>query len=264
MEQNKALCDRPNARRVVDLILDVSVLLIESGAHCGRISRNVKRLADTLEFKVELFISFSGICATVIDNYNPDNTYSRIRNVSKQGIHYSIVTEISLLTWDAYEKHASIDEIEWKVRLARQAPKHNIWMIRLFIALASGSLCLLAGGDWVDGTFGFFAGLLGLVTRQIVLKKGFNQMLSIALGSFVATCVTSLDMITQLGASPEKAVATGVLFLIPGVPLINCVIDLIQGFFTAAIARGAYGGFILLSIAIGMFFSMTLFGLHNF
>lgn len=264
MEQKKNLNERPNAKQVADLVLDISVLLIESGAHCGRISRNVNRLSSTLDFKTELFISFSGICVTVVDNQNVENTASRIRNVSKQGVHYSIVTEISLLTWEAYEKKMGINEIQEKLQCAKAAPKHTIWHIRLCVALASASLCLLAGGDWIDGIFGFFAGLLGLMTRQYILKKGFNQMLAILLAAFVATCITSLDMVTQCGSSPEKAVATGVLFLIPGVPLINCIIDLIQGYFTAAIARGAYGGFILLCIALGMFFSMSLFGLQNF
>lgn len=252
------------ARHVADLILEVSVLLIESGAHCGRISRNIKRLAETLDFKAELFISFSGICVTVIDNSDPQNTASRIRNVSKQGVHYSVVTEISLLTWEAYQQHLSIDEIEQKLEKVRHAPKHKIWHIRICIALASASLCILAGGNWIDGLFGFAAGFLGLITRQVLLKKGYNQMLAILAAAFVATCITSLDVITQWGESPEKAVATGVLFLIPGVPLINCIIDFIEGYFTAAIARGAYGGFILLCIALGMFFSMTLFGLQNF
>jgi uncharacterized membrane protein YjjP (DUF1212 family) len=71
-------------------------------------------------------------------------------------------------------------------------------------------------------------------------------------------------MVWHIGSSPEKTLATSVLYLIPGVPLINCAIDLIEGHIPTAISRGIYGGFILLCIAVGMSLSILLLGIHNF
>ena len=42
-------------------------------------------------------------------------------------------------------------------------------------------------------------------------------------------------------STPRKALATSVLYLVPGVQLVNAVIDLIEGYVLTAIARGFPG-----------------------
>ena len=54
------------------------------------------------------------------------------------------------------------------------------------------------------------------------------------------------------------------LYLVPGVPLINCVIDLIEGYIPTAVARGVFGGLILLCIAVGMSLAIMILGIHHF
>ena len=73
-----------------------------------------------------------------------------------------------------------------------------------------------------------------------------------------------LGLINGIGGHPEAAMATGVLYLIPGVPLINSVIDLIEGYLTSAVNRCLFAGFILLCIAAGMMLSITFLGIDNF
>ena len=53
-------------------------------------------------------------------------------------------------------------------------------------------------------------------------------------------------------------------YLVPGVQLVNAVIDLIEGYVATAIARGFYSGFLLLCIAAGMALSILIFGINNF
>ena len=89
-------------------------------------------------------------------------------------------------------------------------------------------------------------------------------MICIAFAAFVTTLITGLGSIYNIGVNPEAAIATAVLYLIPGVPLINSVIDLIEGYLSSAINRGLYAGFILLCIAAGMTLCITLLGIGNF
>lgn len=89
-------------------------------------------------------------------------------------------------------------------------------------------------------------------------------MIAIILASFVTCFICSFNVYFGLGEVPEKALATGVLYLIPGVPLVNGVIDFIEGYVTTGIARGFHAGFILLCIAVGMAISILIFGINNF
>ncbi|MCD8101436.1 MAG: threonine/serine exporter family protein [Alistipes sp.] len=246
------------------LALDISTVLMESGAHCDRIDRNVRRLAGRAGFAMEIFFSFTAISLTVTDKRHPDRSVTAIRSVRHHGAHFGIVTRVSLLTWSYCEGEISFAGLAAEIRGIRDTPRHNPWLIRLAVGVACGCLCLLAGGDLVDGAFAFAASTAGLWLRQVLVKIRYNLMVAILCSSFLTTVISGLDALLGLGANPGTAVATAVLFLIPGVPLINCIIDLVKGYYPTAVARGVFGSFILLCIAVGMFVSMSLIGINYF
>jgi len=62
-----------------------------------------------------------------------------------------------------------------------------------------------------------------------------------------------------IGAHPELAFATSVLFLVPGVPLINSFTDLIDGNISIGIVRGTNGLLVAFSIALGLLAAMVVF-----
>lgn len=253
-----------SVNQFADLVLDVSTILLESGAHCERINRNVQRIAETTPFRVEMLLSFTAISVTATDKNNPEHTVTGNRCIKHHGVHFGILTDTSLLTWKLFEEKISLHDFEYALKELKSTSRHPVWLVRLFIGIACGCLCLLAGGDWMNGFFALTASIIGLTVRQEMVKRGFNLMIAIICAAFVTTTVSGLDVLFQCGLSPETAVATAVLFLIPGVPLINCIIDLLEGYIPVGIARGAFGGFILLCIAVGMFLSMTLIGINNF
>ncbi len=256
--------EKIDPREFAGLILGVGTMLMESGAHCDRVDRNVQRIAEKVGFDMEIFFSFTALSVTVTDRSDPRSTATAIKRVVHHGTHFGIVTQVSLLTWKYYEGAMSFRELERQVEMVRSTPRHNVWLIRVGVAVACGCLCLLAGGNIVDGGIAAVAAFLGLILRQTMVTHRFNLMVAILCAAFVTTVISGLDALFGLGSNPDTAVATAVLFLIPGVPLINCIIDLVKGYYPTAVARGVLGSFILLSIAVGMFISMTLIGINNF
>jgi uncharacterized membrane protein YjjP (DUF1212 family) len=252
------------ACRVADLLLDVGTVLMVSGAHSGRITRNIERVARTWGYSMELFITFTGLMVSIKNEADPSERVARFRRAPLHGVHFGILTEASLLTWRVVEENLGIDEVEERWAEIRGMSHHPRWVVLAGVGAACACLCLLAGGDWSNAAVALAASVTGLVVRQEVLRKRFNPMIAFILASFTTTLIAGLDMLHHFGAAPEKTLATAVLYLIPGVPLINCVIDLIEGHIPTAIARAVYGGFILLCIAVGMSLGILLLGIHNF
>lgn len=252
-----------SATKFANLILDLTIVLLESGAHCERVCRNVKRIAEKSGYSVDLLLTFTAVSVTVINKTN-HFIITENRSVKHHGAHFGVLTDTSLLTWKYFEGKLSSEKLDEFLKNLPQCPKYNIWVVRFFIGVACACLCALAGGDIVDGVFAFAASFSGLMLRQEMIKHRFNLMVSTICSAFVTTTVSGINVLTQLGSSPEIAVATAVLFLIPGVPLINCIIDMLEGYIPIGLARGAFGGFILLCIAIGMFLSMSILGVNNF
>jgi uncharacterized membrane protein YjjP (DUF1212 family) len=253
-----------SATRVADLLLEIGSTLQVSGAHCGRISRNIERIAERWGYHMELFMTFTGLMVSIKSIAHPAEQVARFRRCQRPGVHFGILTEISLLTWQVAEENLKIDDVEKRFELIKKIPHYPRWATLLGVGSACASLCILGGGNWANGSMGFLAAVAGMVVRQEVLKQRFNPMIAFILAAFTTGLIAGLDMVYQIGTSPEKTLATSVLYLIPGVPLINCVIDLIEGHVPTAIARGVFAGFILLCIAVGLALSILLLGIQNF
>ena len=62
-------------------------------------------------------------------------------------------------------------------------------------------------------------------------------------------------------ATPDVAIGTSVLFLIPGVPLLNGVIDIVESHILLGVTRLVGALLLIMCIAVGL--SITLSLVHN-
>ncbi len=255
--------DSLSMQQFANIVLEVSILLLESGAHCERIKRNVQRIAQNSRFEVEMLLSFTAISISITDMKTRESITGN-KSVKHHGVHFGILANTSSLTWKVANGEISLDEFRNSLPQLKITPRYPLWLIRLFIGVACAALCILAGGDWKDASVVLVASSCGLIVRQELVKRQFNLMIAIICSAFVTTTIAGVDALYNLGKSPEAAIATSVLFLIPGVPLINAIIDLLEGYIPTGLARGALGGFILLCIAVGMSLSLALIGINNF
>jgi uncharacterized membrane protein YjjP (DUF1212 family) len=253
-----------DADEVADFILDIGVFLMSSGAHCGRVWRNCKRITDHLGFHINLNPTFTGMLVSVWDEENKSNAVTRYKTAPAHSVHFEILTLISHLSWRISKNQISFEEAKLELEKIKQKQNYNYWIVALAVGISCACLCTLAGGDFIDGGIAFLGAFVGSAVRYRILKMKFNQFLSFIIASFVTTMIACTDTIWNLGQAPEMTLATAVLYLIPGVPLINSVIDLLEGYLTASIARSLFAASILSCIAVGMTLSIMLLGINNF
>ena len=96
-----------------------------------------------------------------------------------------------------------------------------------------------------------------------VLEGTAVPVLVTAATAFVAGLLASSAVVFGWGAQPQLALASAVLLLVPGVPLINAAQDLIKGYAVIGLARGTIGLLISLSIALGLLLAMQLMGVSG-
>jgi len=66
----------------------------------------------------------------------------------------------------------------------------------------------------------------------------------------------------NIGSNPQTALATSILFLVPGVALINSFTDLLDNNILNGMVRFTTGLMTVLAMAIGLFVAMYLFQLN--
>lgn len=252
------------AQRLAKLVLDIATYLLASGAHCGRVNRNIKRMANVWGFDVHLNLNFKGVTTTVIDKENEENMVTLFKQAPEHNIHLNILSEISHLSWKVHDKHLSIDDVEKQIANIKGIKPYNNFVVAIACAFSCAGLCLFSFGDYINALVAFIAAFAGYMTKVFLTSRKYNAMIAISVAAFVSTMITGSGTFYEIGTNPQAAMATAVLFLIPGVPLINSVIDLIEGYTSSSINRMLFGGFILLCIAAGMTLAITLIGISNF
>lgn len=251
-------------KRFADLILDMGTFLLASGAHSGRVETNIRRIALTWGFDISLQPTFKGLLVTARSHCREDDTITMFKESPTHAVHLEVLTRVSHLSWKVYEKNLSIEETEHEFDKIKAMRHYNPWLVSIAVGLSCTGLCFLSGGDLLNGLVAFWGAFFGSLFRYKIAAMRYNQMISISIAAFITTTITGLGTICDIGDNPQSAMATAVLYLIPGVPLINSVIDLIEGYLSSAVNRALFAGFILLCIAAGMTLSITLMGIDNF
>lgn len=261
---NSTLKEEISAQRFADLLLDMGTYMLASGAHCGRLASNLTRLAVVWGFEIDLNPSFRGLQVTVKDTNNSSNIITSYRSSPVHNVHLAVLTDVSHLSWRVWDEKLSIDTVEKEFAEIKKKSSYKEPIIALAVGISCAGLCFFSFGDIYNALVVFFGAFIGFLIKSKIAKMKFNPMISIAIAAFVTTLISGLGNIYNIGEHPEAAMATAVLYLIPGVPLINTVIDLIEGYLSSAMNRALFSGFILLCIATGMTLCITLLGIDNF
>lgn len=246
--------------KITDLLLEIGTLLMGAGANTGRIRTTINRVAHSLGYNVELLITHRALMISVSDDDGGIYT-SKLKRTPPHGVNFKILSGISRMSWRVQEEDWDIDEINVEVDRLRSVAHYKRWQVLLLVSLAGSAFCRLFGGDWPEMIVAFVATFAGLYIRQEAVKKNYNPYVIIIIASTVASMVSGAAVKIHIGAQPELAFATSVLFLVPGVPLINSFADLIDGNISIGMVRGMNGLIIAFSIALGLLVAMVIYNI---
>jgi uncharacterized membrane protein YjjP (DUF1212 family) len=237
--------------KLCKLLLDIGALLMSSGANTSRIRLTTKRIANAYGYNAELLVTHRALMLTLYDE-EKDYFFSRLKRTSPHGANFKMVSGISRMSWNIVDEQWSLEQIELELERLKAVPNYPRIVILLMVALAGASFCRLFGGDYMEMVVTFVATFIGMFIRQEAIKKEFNPYLCVFFASFVSSLIAGLAVKFQIGSNPEFAFATSVLYLIPGIPLINSLSDILEGNIMNGIVRGMNGLLIAFSIALGL------------
>lgn len=240
------------------LLLDIGSLLMSSGANTARIRITIDRISEAFGYSADLFITHRALTLTLGDEEN-ENTFNSLKRTSPHGVNFKVVSGISRMSWRVVEENWTIAEIRQELDRLSSLPHYPRLVILLLVSLAGASFCRLFGGNFIEMGITFLASFIGLFIRQEAVKRQFNTYLCIYFGALTATLISGFFMKLGLNIVLEHAFATSVLFLVPGVPLINTFSDLIDGNILNGLLRGVHGLIIAFCIALGLLTSIYIY-----
>ena len=111
----------------------------------------------------------------------------------------------------------------------------------------------------------FVATLAAFYVRQEMTSRHASPLFVFVVCSFIASMIAGLAAFTWGvdTATPQIALGTSVLFLIPGVPIINSFIDLLEGYVLAGTSRLINACMLIVAIAMGLSITLLILGIEK-
>ena len=249
------------ARYFGPLLLDIGIALLRSGASSTRIRITMLRLAAAYQFDLHLDMGPKSISLS-LHSRDEKELFNGTRSTPTQGVNFKVISGISRMSWAVTEKKWSTKEIRDELDRLLGLSHYQRFVVLLFVGIAGSAFCYTFGGNTIEMLITFGATFCGLFVKQELMKRSYNTYFCTYLSTLAAALFTGAFYKAGTGLQLEHAFATSVLFLIPGVPLINSFTDLIDGEILNGIERGFNALIHALAIAFGLSTVMLIYNFH--
>ena len=247
------------------LLLLTGQILMANGAATDQIKRDLFRAAVYMEIpedKVHSHINYSTLMLTINDEQHSSHT--SFAKCPAHAVNMSIISAVNQLIWRATKRNYPLEKYEKELLRLKDLRKHySLPLETLGAGLICGGLCKLFGGDLAAGLSTMLCGIIGFHVRRLCGIYGFNPYAGIAISAFVATFLACIMQFASISATPIHPMIAATVFLIPGIPLINAVDDMLEGYLISGITRAVNTIFTLASIAFGIIMALWICGAED-
>ena len=262
--QNAKSDDNKTLNRKMKILLDIGQTLMESGADCARIIRDMTRAAAHLRIpsdQIQSHLTYTTLMLSVSDG---ERSFTQFRKCMKHGVNLAVIAAVSKLTWRILRGNTSIRPIERAIARIRERPLcYPAWLIALGAAVGSGGSCKLFGGSWLEALVATIAALVGFIAHRLSTRYAFNPYACAMITGFTATlCAWVIP--TALGLETMwYALVACTIFLMPGFPSVNAASDMLNRFITSGMTRAMDTMLIIGGLTFGIAFAILIAGIHN-
>lgn len=247
-----------NLEKIAMAALHVGRLLMETGARAEIVSKGTGMVVSGQGVEtVAIRVGYASLSLTVRQG---GNSITRMMQIGHHGVNLRLNHQIRGLCVKAASGTMTPEDIERLTeRLRDTTPRHHWLVVAIATGLACASFGQLLGTDAIAFLPIWFAGLIGQSLRHFMLQSKQNVFAVVATVSFISSSIAGLLCLLVGSATPEMAMFSAVLLLVPGVPAMNAQTDIMEGSPTLGSARAVTVMMILIFLTVGVALSRYLF-----
>jgi uncharacterized membrane protein YjjP (DUF1212 family) len=228
---------------------------------CGpaQVQESMVRFAAAFGCEAHLLVGYEALLLTVVasEQFRTKVSYrvpAMNVNMSAVAAVHRLVGAVEKGKWGLAEARKELEDIE------HQSPVYGRWIVVIALGLTAASLARLFGSDWPTFWVSWLAGSIGMWLRQVLGRRGFNLFFIPFAAALVSGIIGGVAVLLGVSGTPALCLVAPGMIIVPGVPLVNAVQDMIKNHMTVGIARLALGNLITLAIAFGLFVATALTG----
>jgi uncharacterized membrane protein YjjP (DUF1212 family) len=214
--------------QAVTAALDLASLVLQSGGSTPLADITFQNVLKGYgEERVSVFYRQDFIAASSIANGQP---WTVLQPLNPPGLHLVRASEVTTLS----ERFArgdvdTVDFVSQVERITQLPPPHNRWITILAAACAAAAFSRSSGGDWGGMGVVLLGAAAGQFVRSPLQKRAFSRwaitFICALISGFIAVAGLRLGLSRVAGAT----LIASVIYMVPGIPLINGFIDIASG-----------------------------------
>lgn len=253
----------PSVGDVASFLSEYASWLLGCGATCIRLEKNMNRMAAAYDCDLAMSILPRHIHLTLFDRRNCESATSVV-TTKRTPISFNINTRLSRLSWRVADHKESFDDARRLMERIVSNDPQNRWVMMLLASLANASFCRLFGGDPIAMAIVFAATFAGLWLKGVMMRHKFDARLVWFVCAFVSSVLGATDSLFSLGTTPDVALGTSVLYLVPGIPLLNSFSDMLYRHYICAFSRFTDAMILTCCLSAGLGMGMMLMNASMF
>ena len=232
--------------------------LMAVGAQTSRIQLNTVRMARSFGYHTNLLIFPKTLSITLLDAEH-NRSYTYIKKTPGMALNFKANMRLSALSWKAFDHKLPLKELWRMFKIIVKEKRENPWLVLLLAAFANACFCRLFDGNLTSMAIVWVATLVGFFIRQQLSRRGVNHLAVFVICAFASTLIGATDYLYFHGGTEDISLGTSMLYLVPGVPLINGVMDIVDGHALDGIARLTNACLLIICIALGLSATVIMF-----
>ncbi|MGE9294330.1 MAG: threonine/serine exporter family protein [Puniceicoccales bacterium] len=254
---------REEMHRIAKLLLRTARMLLEHGAETRRVFETMESMGKRLGVEdLHILVTHRSVMVTV---GSETDAVTQIIRVGTLGVNMTTVSAISRVYHGLPQAVVAPEVVERELdRISAISPHYPRWMVLAFAGLSCGGFSQLFGGDWLALVAASAAASCGLFVRQELHKRSFQPLLCVFAAAFVSVVLSVFIGQVLATGTPAAAHAASVLYLVPGVPMINAVADLVKGHLLTGLARAISILLIGFCVSLAVVLAINLVGFNTY
>ena len=255
-----AMSDANRLDAAAHVLLLLARLLLEAGADSEHVRRRVEALAERLDFAAQLFLGSERLLLML----GNDQVYrTRIGHaLGTMGIDAGRLVALEEVATAIAAGTLELEAADTRLTaIAKARSAYPGWLTILAVAGTAAALARLFSATLPVVGAAFLAGAVSTVLRRVLPRLRVGPAAAAGITATISG-MTAVLALRPSGADPTLALVAAGMILVPGVPLINGVRDLVQGHAEIGLARIANGAITVIAIAAGLATTSLAVGVH--
>ncbi len=243
-----------NTDAVLELASEAGHILLQNGAEISRVEDTMARIAA--HFGVEsgnFFVLSNGIFTT-----SAPGRYAKVEFIPIRAIQLSKVVAVNRLSYDIAAGRYTLEEARERLEAIRGARPKPAWEQIAGAAFGASGFCAVFGGGFMDCAADFVIGAMLYVFCLFFSERYMSKIVGGICNALLATLLCIASYRLGFGSSLSNIIIGAIMPLIPGVPFVNGVRDLMNSDYIAGLTRltDAMLGFFCIAIGVSISFML--------